>query len=221
MSPSTRSAPRRKDLRDVGSPHAPTRVRPPRPGRRGLSLLEVVLAIVVLAMSVIAIGQLLSIGAQQSLVMVEQSRAQQYAQSLLDAVAAGAVPLQSIGWTPVASDPEWEYALDVVSNTLDGLKSVQARVQLAQQSTLASSASAQGNGPDSKPSTVVLHRWILDPAFVQQRVQDAILADETVIDEMIAAQAELEATESEASGPSSSGSTGSPSSGSGGVGGER
>jgi len=161
--------------------------------RGGLSLLEVVLAIVILAMSLVAVGQLTTIGAQQSLTVIEQSRGQQYAQSLLDSVAVGIVPMQSVGRSPIEFDDEWEYSLEIEDSSTEGLKSVTAIIQLAnqagQQAAPATSNQSAGSSlRGTSSSTVILQRLILDPAFVQDRVVNRSLIDEAILEEMIAAE---------------------------------
>ena len=122
--------------------------------RCGLSLLEVVLALVILATSMVALGQLMTLGAQHSNNAQDLRRWQQYAASLLDAVAVGAVPLQSTGWTPMETDPLWEYSLEVQENTVDGLKVVIGTVQLIDQQTFSAVPNqATPATTASKPST--------------------------------------------------------------------
>ena len=135
----------------------------PSQRRSGLSLLEVVLALVILAMSIVAIGQLMAIGGQQSVTAMQQSRGQLYAQSLLDSVAVGILPMQSTGWTGIESDIEWEYTLEIEDNTLQGLKAVTAIVRPVPQQ---SAPAGTSNNNATSPSTVSLRRWILDPTFV-------------------------------------------------------
>lgn len=165
-----------------------------KPHRAGLSLLEVVLAFVILAMSMVSIGQLMIMGAQRSTTVVEQARGQQYATSLLDAVAAGLVPMESTTGATIETDPEWEYALDVQVQPIGGagnieLMTVVATVQLRDQAFFQSGGEAQA----LKPSTVSLTRWMLDPQQVAMRVEAAYDLDQQIIQAMIDAENEAAA----------------------------
>lgn len=166
--------------------------------RRGLSLLEVVLALVILATSMVGIGQLMMIGAQHSTTVQEQARGLQYAQSLLDAVAVGVVPMQSTGFSPVETDPEWQYSLDVQDNSVAGLNVVVATVEIAAQQPYQVAASATTTNEATKPSTVQLTRWIVDPIYTQERMLQQASVDDAIIDAMIQAEADAEAGGEEA-----------------------
>ena len=71
--------------------------------RRGLSLLEVVLAIAILGMSLATIGQLIRIGARNAVMARDLATAQMYAESTLADVAAGQVTVPA-AWTQFQFD---------------------------------------------------------------------------------------------------------------------
>lgn len=172
-----------------------------QPGRWGLSLLEVVLALVILSTSMVAIGQLMMIGARHSTTVQEQGRGLQYAQSLLDAVAVGVIPMESSGFSPIDTDPEWQYSLEVQDNSVAGLNVVVATVEVIAQQPYALAASTAGaSNVPTKPSTVQLTRWIVDPIHIQDRMLQQAAVDDAIIDAMIEAEAEAEAAGEEAGG---------------------
>lgn len=162
--------------------------------RRGLSLLEVVLALVILASSMVAIGQLMMIGARHSTTVQEQARGLQYVQSLLDSVAVGVIPMESTGFTPIETDPEWQYSLDVQVNSVEGLNVVVATVEIGSQMPfqVVGGQSATASSAATKPSTVQLTRWIVDPIHIKDRMLNQATIDDAIIEAMIQAEAEAE-----------------------------
>ena len=82
---------------------------PARPApRSGLSLLEVLAALSIFLMSFVAIGRLVSVASDHALEVEMQSQAAQLAQSKLNEVVSGALPLSSQNGT-VDEDPDWQW----------------------------------------------------------------------------------------------------------------
>ncbi len=73
------------------------RHRPPQPARRGLTLMEVVVSMAIFLMSVLAVYQIIQLGAERSLDVHQQTRASLLCQSKLAEVMAGVEPMSSTG----------------------------------------------------------------------------------------------------------------------------
>jgi len=73
--------------------------------RPGLSLLEVLVALAVFLFSLIALGQLLSIGADRAKDVEYQAQALHICQSKIAELAAGSLPMNSQSDTPLEEDP--------------------------------------------------------------------------------------------------------------------
>ncbi|MBX7102480.1 MAG: type II secretion system protein [Gemmataceae bacterium] len=100
-----------------------------RPIRRGLSLIEVLLALAIFLFSLVAVSRLIDIGADMALEIDQRGRAAQLAQSKLAEVMAGAVPLNSQGDTPCeGDDADWNWRMDAESETTPGLYKVTVTV---------------------------------------------------------------------------------------------
>lgn len=126
----------------------PRRARP----RRGLSLLEVILAIAILAGCIAAIGELVRLGMLHAEEARDLTKAQLLCESKIAEIAAGVVPAEAASMAPFEQDPLWTYS--VVVNSLDdqSLLSVQVTVQ-------------QTESPRGQPLTVSLTCWMIDPSL--------------------------------------------------------
>ncbi len=120
--------------------------------RRGLSLLEVILAIAILAGCIAAIGQLVSLGSRQAEESRDLTKAQLLCESKIAEVAAGAVPAEAASSAPFEHDTNWLYS--VVVNSLDdqSLLSVEVTVQ-------------QAEFVGERPLTCTLTCWMIDPSL--------------------------------------------------------
>lgn len=142
--------------------------------RRGLSLLEVILALAVLAMAMTVLGQLIRIGARSASSAREVTRAKLLCESKLAEIAAGAVLPEPVREAALQEDPDWNYSIELEPTDRDGLVAVRVIVQRADAS--------EGDAACS------LVRWIIDPAAVE----DATLRQEA-LDEARAERAESDA----------------------------
>jgi type II secretion system protein I len=96
--------------------------------RRGLSLLEVLVALAIFLMSMIVIGQLITLGGDRALDVQNRGLAAQLCQSKLAEVVAGVVPLESQPETPFEEDSTWLWSLDCEPHAVPGLWSVTVHV---------------------------------------------------------------------------------------------
>jgi general secretion pathway protein I len=96
--------------------------------RRGLSLLEVLVALTIFLFALVAIGRLIVIGMDQALEVQFQSEAVQIAQSRIVEVTIGAIALESQSDVPVEDSP-WVWSLDCEANdSVANLWNVRVRV---------------------------------------------------------------------------------------------
>jgi general secretion pathway protein I len=86
---------------------------PPRPvaSRRGLSLLEVLVALAIFLLSFVAIGRLVTLASDHALDIQQQSQATRLAQSKLNEVIAGIESLQG-GSGSFEEDPGWQWTVE-------------------------------------------------------------------------------------------------------------
>ncbi len=124
--------------------------RPPR--RSGLSLLEVLIALAIFLISLIGLGQLITISGERSLDVQQQGYAAQLCQSKLAEVLSGVVPVSgSQSEVPFDDDPDWHWSLDAQQNSISGLWQIQVRV-----------TRQRGDG---KKIECVLNQLMLDPSL--------------------------------------------------------
>jgi len=100
------------------------RIQPPLAGSRrdAFSLIEVLLAMAILLLSLVAIGQLVGIGSDSGLQARFTMRGTRLAESKLAEIEAGAVPLDlaSQGGSFEGDDRAWTWACDVLpTNTVN------------------------------------------------------------------------------------------------------
>ena len=99
-----------------------------RYSRQGLSLLEVVLAIAIMGMAMIILGNLVRLGSDSAGMTKWRSEAQILCNTKMAEVACGALPLESVATASIPEQPEWAYSVQVQSSDLTGLLLVQVSV---------------------------------------------------------------------------------------------
>ena len=94
-------------------------------GRPGLSLMEVLAALTIFLISMIALWQLLTVSGERALEVQQQSHAAQLCQSKLAEVVSGVVPLSSTSGS-YDEDSDWQWTLDAEQHSaITGLWRVQ------------------------------------------------------------------------------------------------
>lgn len=124
--------------------------------RRGLSLLEVMLALAILGVSLAAIGELMRIGARNAEMGRDLTTAQILCEDRMAQIVAGLLPSTTTPASPIeeaGSGEDWLY--EIQSQPVpgqEGLLSVQVTVQ---------------QNPDlyPRPAFCSLVRWIVDPTW--------------------------------------------------------
>jgi type II secretion system protein I len=99
--------------------------------RRGLSLLEVLIALAVFLIAYVGVWQLMNLSSDQAVELTNRNRATQLAQSKLDEVLSGSLALQSQGDTGFEDEynaPGFTYQIDVADGAVSSLHVVTVTV---------------------------------------------------------------------------------------------
>lgn len=118
--------------------------------QRGLSLLEVVLALAILGGSLAIIGELYDLGARQAAKARDVTAAQMICETKLAEITSGAVAAEAVERAVADEEGDWLYTVAVEPVDELGLMSVSVMVEQDQTLT-------------SRPVRVTLVRWMVDP----------------------------------------------------------
>lgn len=134
-----------------------------RPSRRaGLSLLEVILALAILAMASAYLAQSMQLATTNALTAERLTQAELVAESVMNQVIAGVIPAQPVTWTAyypplqttVVDSNQWMYQIQPVQTEMQGMVGLQVAVQEVSQTGLVrNDFDLYGN------------RWIIDPSL--------------------------------------------------------
>ena len=188
----------------------------PISSRRGLTLFEVMLALAIFAISLAAIGQMMSSGVRGAVQARLQSQAVLRCQSRLAEVTGGVLPFQNVNKMAFADDPAWLWSLTVTPATQTNLYTLELTVEHPSQDV-------------SGEVSFTLRRMARDPqiataALLEQQAQAASSTNSSTSGSSTSGSASSGsgssgsgsgASRSSGSGSSGSGSSGSGSSGSG------
>ena len=125
--------------------------------RNAFTLLEVILALAILAVSLAIVGQVTRLGYRNAERAEMEGEALMIAESVMSQLVAGLTDPVEIATTPwVAGDeePEWEYSLNIEPTDLPEL--LQANVRVEQVTEL------------PNPIVVQLSRWVVDPNSIEE-----------------------------------------------------
>ena len=157
-----------------------------RPTERGFTLLEVILALAILAGATAVIGELVRTGLRNAQDAGDLTRAELIAQSVMAQIVSGEIAPSSAGAMPVDGWPGWSYSIVLGDSTTTQENLMLVRVEVTRD--MATSV---------RPTGYTLTRWIIDPNFLTQVAQQQA-------DAAAAAQTASSATSSSSSAPSSS-----------------
>jgi len=125
-------------------------------GRPGFSLLEVLAALAIFLISLIALGQLISITGEHALEVQQLSRASQLSQSKLAEIVSGAISLSSQSGD-FDEDPDWHFQVDAEQDysAITGLWRVKVTVtrDMGDGTTMESTVSQMVLDPSQRGST--------------------------------------------------------------------
>ena len=120
--------------------------------RAGLTLLEVLVALAIFLVSLIGIGQLITMGADRARDVQQQAESTRLCQSKLAEVVAGVVPVSSSqSSTPFDEDPNWEWSMDSEQGSVTGLYSITVHVSRSRR--------------DGSRVETALSQMVLDPSL--------------------------------------------------------
>ena len=121
-------------------------------GRRGLSLLEVILSVAILGGSMAVIGNLYHLGYRSGLKSQLLNDANMIAGSTMAELVVGAIPLESTGDAEVPGNPGWFYSVDIQDSMQAGL-------------FLATVIVRRGDEESAIPASISIVRLIPDPDY--------------------------------------------------------
>ncbi|MCE9525942.1 MAG: type II secretion system GspH family protein [Planctomycetales bacterium] len=134
--------------------------------RPGLTLMEVMLAIAIFGLALVAIGELIRIGSVSAAAARDLTEAQRLCNNVMAEVGAGIIPPDSTSETPVEGSEDWLYTLE--SRPLEeqeGMLWVSVTVQ-------------QDSAKYIRPAKFTLVRWMTDPAAIEAAKAEAAAAAE-------------------------------------------
>jgi type II secretion system protein I len=121
----------------------------------GFSLLEVVLALAILAGALAALGEVMRMGDQNAERARDETQAEVLANSVMSELVCGARVLGNVNGAvfDLATEPPWNYSIAVEATEYSELVAV--RVSVAQQI-----------GPELQPARCDLVRWLPNPDYL-------------------------------------------------------
>ena len=133
-----------------------------RARRRGLTLYEVFLALVLLAGALAVLGQHISVGVRSSETARLRTEGEMLATAQLNRVLAGVEPLEAVQEAPLdGAGEDWTWSLDVAAGPADGLLAVRVAVAHA--------------GLTGDPDELfTLQQWVRDPAVLLDAEAEAL-----------------------------------------------
>ena len=93
------------------------------PAASGFTLLEVILALAILAGSLAALGEVMRLAGQNAVLTEGETQAQILAASVMDELVSGARQLSSVSQASLLADtdPPWVYSIDIQNTQYDQL----------------------------------------------------------------------------------------------------
>jgi hypothetical protein len=131
------------------------RVQTPGPSAgnpRGISLLEVILALAILAGALVVLGELVRIGTRAGSGARDLTRAHLLCESIMSEVLAGAVELDPVRRVEMPGDPDWLYSIGLATLEEEGLVALEITVE-------------ENTESRKHRLTYSLVRWIPDPGI--------------------------------------------------------
>jgi len=131
------------------------------PGRVGFTLLEIILALAILAGSLAALGEVMRLAGQNAVLTEGETQAQILASSVMDELVSGARQLSAVSQAVLISDadPPWVYSIDIQNTQYDQLVAVRVLVEQQLDQRL-------------QPAKFDLIRWLPNPNYVPPETGD-------------------------------------------------
>lgn len=131
----------------------------------GFTLLEVILALAILAGSIAVLAEATRMGNRNARTAAALAQAQLIASSRLAEICAGLVAAAAVEAAPIETDPGWLYSVEVEPLDVEGLLAVKVTV-------------VEDLPEASHPARVALTCWIPDPQVVSAEQEAAESAEE-------------------------------------------
>ena len=137
----------------------------------GFSLLEVILALAILAGALAALGEVMRLGDQNASAAADEAQAEMLAESVMAEILVGARPLASVNGAalPLEDDPAWVVSVTVQPTEYVELVAVSVRV-------------AQQLPPAQQPAYCDLVRWVPNPDYLPATAQQSTQQSSTATD---------------------------------------
>ena len=116
----------------------------------GFSLLEVIIAMAILAGGIAILGQVIRIGTQSASDSSNLTTAQVLCESTMSELIARVLPLESVQRTPFETNSDWLYSVIIRSTEEEYLFFVQVIVE-------------ENIDTEQRPLSFTIQRWVLDP----------------------------------------------------------
>ena len=130
-----------------------TRLSPPASGlRRAFTLLEIILALAILAAGIAILGEAVRAGYRNAADAQQITLAELHASSKMAEITSGIQSPAPVQGAPLEVDPAWLYSIELAPLELEGVAAVRVTVY-------ANLPAAQ------QPASFSLVRWIPDPGF--------------------------------------------------------
>jgi hypothetical protein len=133
--------------------------------RAGLSLLEVILALAILALSMAAIGELIRIGTTSASNAEDYTDGQLLAESKLSEIMSGVSTADPVTRVPFTTNPDWYYTVELA--------------QTEDTEVMALRVTVEKYIERSRPVAFSLIRWIPDPGIELPEEEEEVPADDS------------------------------------------
>ena len=120
--------------------------------RKGFTLLEVILALAIMAGATAVIGELVRTGLMNSQRARDITRGELICESVMTQIVTGAISATSTSNVQFDDDPRWLYSISVDSSAQQGLITVTVTV-------------VRDAPTEQHPAPVQLVRWMVDPSI--------------------------------------------------------
>jgi len=152
--------------------------------RRGLSLMEVILAIAILGGSMAVIGQLLHLGSRNAAMARDLTLAQLYCETKVNEILVGTITPEAISDVELdetSAKGEWLYKIDVLGTETPGVIAVNVTV---------------GQNPNiiTRPVSFSISRLMVDPQMVEELAAQDTALKQAFADAKTAAEGAMSGT---------------------------
>jgi prepilin-type N-terminal cleavage/methylation domain-containing protein len=129
---------------------------------RAFSLLEVVLALAILAGALAALGEVMRLGDQNAAAAGDETQAELLAESVMAEILVGARPLTNVSGAALAVElePQWVLSIALTQTEVKELLAVRVSV-------------AQDLAPELQPARCDLVRWVPNPDYLPAVAQQS------------------------------------------------